>query len=322
ASFHLPDLLSTWPWLRRINPHYLDVKEESAYWLQSFNALSSKAQRAFNACDFTLLTALSYPDFDKEQLRTASDLMHLFFLYDEKTDVESPSGVQAIANVTMNSLRNPSSHRARDEPLMGEVMRQFWRRASKSANKNAQRRFIEHFDLHTKAMTQQAEDRSRNYLPMRNIKSYMELRRLTIATRPAFTVLEFFLDLPDEVFQHPSVDDLITCGTDLIILSNDVYSYHVEAARGDAGHNIITIVMNDLQVDLSTALQCVEGYAENARNRFINGLVNVPSFGISVDEQLSIYLHGIGNCVRGHDSWCFESERYFGKVGKDVQKDR
>ncbi|KAL4252933.1 Terpene synthase [Abortiporus biennis] len=317
THIQFPDLLATWPWSRRINPHYDQVKEESKIWLESFNALSPKAQRAFNACDFALLTALCYPDLDREQLRTASDLMHLFFLYDEQTDVEDVGGAEHIANVTMKSLRNPYDTHISGEPIMAEVTRQFWRRAIKYANRDPQRRFVEFFDPHTKAITQQAEDRSHNYLPMRSIESYLELRRLTIATRPAFTILEFTLNLPEEVFQEKVIDDLIICASDLIIISNDVYSYPKEASSGDDGHNIITIVMSEHHVDLVGAINWVEEYANDTKERFTTMRKNIPSFGRDVDAQLAIYLDGVANFVRGHDSWCFESERYFGKNALD-----
>ena len=53
TSFRLPDTLAGWPWPRRINPHYAEVKAASAAWLESFHAFGPKAQRAFNLCDFS-----------------------------------------------------------------------------------------------------------------------------------------------------------------------------------------------------------------------------------------------------------------------------
>lgn len=58
-SFRLPDTLATWPWPRRVNPHYAEVKAASAAWLESFHAFSPKAQKAFNVCDFSELSVIS-----------------------------------------------------------------------------------------------------------------------------------------------------------------------------------------------------------------------------------------------------------------------
>ena len=52
-TFHLPNFLDNWPWPRRINPHYDEVKLEGCTWLEDFGVFSPRAQRAFNACNFS-----------------------------------------------------------------------------------------------------------------------------------------------------------------------------------------------------------------------------------------------------------------------------
>lgn len=49
----IPNMLARWPWPRRINPYYAEVKKESAAWTASFGAFSPKAQHAFDRCDFS-----------------------------------------------------------------------------------------------------------------------------------------------------------------------------------------------------------------------------------------------------------------------------
>lgn len=77
----LPDTLRNWPWPRHLNPYYEVCKEESAAWLETFQAFTPKAQKAFNRCDFSesfflvllnllkissdLLASLAYPLLDK-----------------------------------------------------------------------------------------------------------------------------------------------------------------------------------------------------------------------------------------------------------------
>ncbi|KAI0331584.1 hypothetical protein GY45DRAFT_610786 [Cubamyces sp. BRFM 1775] len=58
----LPDTLHTWPWQRRINPHYATVSAAvSVEWIESFRVFSPKVQGAFNMCNFGLLASLAYP---------------------------------------------------------------------------------------------------------------------------------------------------------------------------------------------------------------------------------------------------------------------
>lgn len=51
----IPNTLANWPWPRTINSHYESCKAESAAWVESFQAFSPKAQKAFNKCDFSRL---------------------------------------------------------------------------------------------------------------------------------------------------------------------------------------------------------------------------------------------------------------------------
>lgn len=75
-------------------------------------------------------------------------------------------------------------------------------------------------DQHTAAMTEQAGDRGRGYLPMRNTASYLGLRRHTMGAKPAFAFLAFDFDLPAHVLEDPKVESLEIWGADLLILSN------------------------------------------------------------------------------------------------------
>ncbi|EMD35700.1 terpene cyclase, partial [Gelatoporia subvermispora B] len=236
VKFRLPETLEGWPWPRRINPHYEEVKAESAAWFRSFNAFSTKAQRAFDLCDFSLLASLAYPTLSKEHLRTSCDMMNLFFVFDEYTDIRGPDEVEQLANVVMDALRNPEKERPAGECVVGEVARQFWHLGVQTASKTSQTRFLEVFDRYTKAVVDQARDRSA--ARMRTIEEYFEIRRLTIGTDPSYVPIEFAMDLPAEVYHHPTITALSLDVTDIILIDNDLCSYNKEQAAGDDLHNI------------------------------------------------------------------------------------
>jgi hypothetical protein len=161
--FFLPETLSKWPWKRSINPLYHQVKSESSAWIRSFNAFSPKAQRAFDLCDFSewclgrssvnsfrhrildLLASLAYPLEQKgtflfspcssvtdtlslcsmlDVVRAGCDLMNLFFLFDEYTDVADPNEAQRLAAIVMDAIRNPDKPRPLGECVVGEAARQ------------------------------------------------------------------------------------------------------------------------------------------------------------------------------------------------------
>lgn len=162
---HLPDTLVSWPWPRTINPHYEDCKRESSAWAESFHAFGPKAQAAFNKCDFSrsrsskqrissptytriyldLLASLAYASLDRGKIqslaiylghtayadlhsagcRVGCDLMNLFFIFDEWSDVSSAHETRVQADVIMAALREPHKPRPSDEWVGGEVTRQY-----------------------------------------------------------------------------------------------------------------------------------------------------------------------------------------------------
>ncbi|EPQ53471.1 terpenoid synthase [Gloeophyllum trabeum ATCC 11539] len=301
TGFYLPDGLAKWPWTRQLNPNYPVVKAESQAWLEAFGAMDDHAQRSFNKCDFSLLACLAYPLEDK----------------DEK-------GVRAQADAILDALHHPHTARPADESILGEVARQFWERAILTMSQNSQKRFLEVFGPHANSMVQQAKDRGRRYRDRRSIDSYLSVRRGTIAAKLAFAILEADLDLPNKVKEHPLIVELELCCMDMLILSNDMYSYNVEQAKGDDGHNIVTVVMHEKHTDIDGAMEWVGGHYRHITTQFLEDRDKIPSWarGHEIDAQVSRYIEGLGHWARGHDQWCFETERYFGKDGLETQEKR
>ncbi|KNZ77923.1 hypothetical protein J132_03200, partial [Termitomyces sp. J132] len=83
----------------------------------------------------------------------------------------------------------------------------------------------------------------------------------------------------EEVFEDPLIRRLSNICVDLIILSNDICSYNVEQARGDADHNLVTILMHHENLDLNEAMKWIGDYASKIVREFLNDLDHVPSFG-------------------------------------------
>jgi len=319
-KIRLPNLLADWPYPRHLNPHYSQARAESSSWIQRFHAFRPSAQRAFDACDFNLLSAFAYPNMNEDQLRTACDFMNLVFVFDEQSDLQDDKGAQLLANIIMDALRNPHTPRPLGEPILGEIARQFWERAIQDATPSCQKRFIETFELYASSVVEQAHDRTHG--TQRDIATYFDLRRETIGATSAFALLEMNMNLPDHVLQHPIIVALTRTCIDLIILGNDLYSYNVEQARGDEEHNLLTIVMKELSIDVHGAIDWLESLNAKLVVQYASLYQRVPSWREPIDSQLREYVHGIANWVRANEEWSFESQRYFGEKGPQVQKRR
>ncbi|KDR69691.1 hypothetical protein GALMADRAFT_1352301 [Galerina marginata CBS 339.88] len=304
---YLPETMVDWPWPRAINPHYEEVKAASNAWFQSFKPFTTQSQLAFNKCDF-------------EHLRTGCDLMNLFFVVDEYTDIEPAPVVREMVDVVIDALNHPHKPRPDGEILLGEVARQFWQLAIETATPSSQEHMVDSFTAYLESVVQQAYDRDNNVI--RSIDAYFENRRQNIGARPSYVPLELDLNLPDHVFYHPVVEELSYYIADLIILDNDIASYNKEQATGDDRHNILTIVMHELNTNFDGAMEWVVSYHSEVETKFLDGLKRIPSWGPETDRQIQHYIYGLANWPRCNDCWNFESGRYFGSKGSEIQKTR
>ena len=90
--------------------------------------------------------------------------------------------------------------------------------ATKTASLSSQRHFLKSMSEYLDSVVQQAYDRDGNMV--RTIDAYLEYRQTNIGIRPSFFALELELDLPYDVFYHPSILELSDCITDMVIVGN------------------------------------------------------------------------------------------------------
>ncbi|KAJ7811924.1 terpenoid synthase [Mycena olivaceomarginata] len=297
--YYLPDTLRNWPWKQLIlNPHYREARNESFAWLESFCRLTPAARKALYKGAFDLFCAQVYPKATLYNLRSCCDLMHTFFALDDETD--SVDGVQArvLCDIAMDAVENPDKPRPEEESIIGEITRQFWQRASAQAPKAARERFVKSWGLYLGSVA--------SYIC--SMDEYMASRRLNIGCDPSFVLLEISLDLdlPHEVMEHPRHHI-------------DMVSYKKEVLTNSADYNIT----------LRGAIKWISHRNDELVGRFLetkedilNHRNGVPSWGEDIDIQVAKYIDGLGQWIRGHDEWSFNSERYFGDKGLEIQQTR
>ncbi|THH12036.1 hypothetical protein EW146_g7845 [Bondarzewia mesenterica] len=325
----LADLLADWPWSRSLNPLYEEVKAESSAWVASFKPFNAKAQDAFDRCDFGgfffpsrrnlwwaaaslffalypgLFAALAYPNFDKARLRTCMDIIHFFFVFDAYSDVADEVTVNAQREIIMDALRHPHTPRPDDECVLGEMARQMWARASPTATPRAQKRFVETFDVYTAAVVTEAKDRCIQNI--RNIESYLSVRRCTVGVMPCLVLLELKDALDESIAEHPAIIRLEEITVDMMILENDT---------GLAAHNIVNAIIHEKGTDVHGALQWVEQYHDTLAREFLEIQQHIP-----LSEEVEQYVWGIGNWLKGVYCWHFESGRYFRGAGLQLYQE-
>lgn len=96
----------------------------------------------------------------------------------------------------------------------------FWKRAASLTRPGSPclKHFVDTSEAYLTAVTREAEDRANQ--TVHSIKDYLTLRRDTCGARPTLALIEFGLDLPEEVTSHPVLVSLREAAVDLIILVN------------------------------------------------------------------------------------------------------
>ena len=83
---------------------------------------------------------------------------------------------------------------------------------------------------------------------------------------------------------------------------------------------MLTVYMHARKASLQEAIdwlgkkldRCVEEFVHLQHQRFWDDT--------ALDEVVRGHILGLGELVRGHNSWAFEGKRYFGKEGMSVQE--
>ncbi|PFH50636.1 hypothetical protein AMATHDRAFT_3814 [Amanita thiersii Skay4041] len=319
AKIILPDLVSHCDFKLHHSRYRKLVTVATKKWLFKGDNLDSKKRDAFHGLKAGLLTSMCYPNAGYPQLRVVNDFLTYLFHLDNLSDDMDNRGTRAIGDAVMNSLYHPYTYHCKAR--VGRMAKDFYKRTIPTASLGTQQRFLETFEFFFQSVTQQAMDRAAGNIP--DLESYISLRRDTSGCKPCWALIEFAnnLHIPDEVMEHPTIRSLGEAANDLVTWSNDIFSYNVEQSKGDT-HNMIPVVMNEHGLDLQSAVDFVGAMCKQSIDRFKQERANLPSWGPEIDREVSIYVDGLADWIVGSLHWSFESERYFGKKGREIKKTR
>ncbi|KAG6888069.1 hypothetical protein C0992_009725, partial [Termitomyces sp. T32_za158] len=213
---------------------------------------------------------------------------------------------QKLADAVMDVVCNPDKVRPAHEGVVGEALRQVWKSIENVASEAACGRLIKRLGSCMTAIVQEVQDRALGYV--RDIDEYLPVRHETLGAKLSFSVLEFQLNLPDKIFEDPVIQRLINACLDLIILTNDIYSYNVEQARGIGGHNLVAVLMKHKHFTLTETMGWISDCGSSIVHGFLSDLKQVPYFGEEYQADVERYLHGMA--------------KYFGINGSEIQQSR
>lgn len=94
----------------------------------------------------------------------------------------------------------------------------------------------------------------------------------------------------------------------------------MEQAKGHTGNNVITVLMKEKGFTLQEAFDFVGQEFQRLIDSFLVSETEIPSWGPDVDVAVGSYVAAMRYWVVGNLHWSFESQRYFGSEGAEIQK--
>lgn len=85
---------------------------------------------------------------------------------------------------------------------------------------------------------------------------------------------------------------------------------------------MVTVVMNQDNLDVQDAVDFVWAKCKDAHERFIENKKKLPSWDEKTDKDVAVYIDGLMDWMVGNVYWSYQSERYFGKSGSEVRETR
>ncbi|KAI1172830.1 terpene synthase metal binding domain-containing protein [Nemania sp. FL0916] len=301
-----------------VNTGYEAIRPESENWIKNAMSLPPQQHKRVQDGDFTYFSAIMLPKAYPEKLKIVSDWGNWIFIFDDLFDegelgwdVESS---QKIVNELLPVMLPSNIDRWSDNPII-------------QAHDSIFRRLATTFSRDTSAewncivgVLQHVKDRTTDRTI--TVQEMLDTRRSSAGIVAMYALIEsaYELNIPDEVFNHPTIKALEDLGVECIAISNDILSYRKEEAD-NCPFNMVTVCRKNG----SSAQKAVDEVASMLYTRFDAWeeiSKSIPNWGEDIDSQVHQYIQGIQNIVQANTSWSFRSGRYFGPEAEKIRQSR
>ncbi|KAF7333961.1 Terpene cyclase [Mycena sanguinolenta] len=298
----LPDIHKRWPFPIVYSRWEDTVSPETLAWLESLSILSAAHLRKYHEpVNFCHLTSMAYAHFaDREQFRVACDMLNILFVVDDITDNMSAAEVRQMSVISLEGLRDWETPRPSMEHPVGELHRSFSERFRGVASSYLVDRFITNYELHLKAVVDEADERDRNVAQYQCASTYFLYR--TKSRR-------VFLNDARVVRVERLGNDLLQSAITNVD-SQDIVSFNVEQAR-NAPHNAVIVVMHEWGLSAQDALDFVGRWYCEAAEEFLEAMQDLPPCSVTIRTRVKAYFHAIGTWVTSNYEWGLRTRRYF-----------
>lgn len=307
-NMSLPSLFCPFP--SAINKHAETVHQQTLKWVLCFNLVGGdEAYQRLCKSKFGWLVARAYPDAPLEELQIVSDWTIWLFILDDYFDelAKQPNQLADICTKFIDILKG-SNVTIREETL-ADGLRDIRQRLLQKVTPEWMLRFIGRVEECLKSWVWEVTNRVYGITP--DLATYIKMRPFTGGLYTVIEMIELTqkINLAKEVRENALVQSLTLITNNVVNYSNDIFSLYKEIKRGDV-HNLVLIIQHQYQLHLQESIDRSIKLYNSQMQAFIDLEQHLPSFGTSVDCELTRYVSVLRSMMRGHLDWLWASGRY------------
>ncbi|MGZ3460125.1 MAG: terpene synthase family protein [Archangium sp.] len=270
--------------------------------------------RRFDASQFGLLAAYTYPWGTRERLELCNDWHVWLFLFDDEADEQAevgqrPEYLQQYVESCLRVLRGGTLR-----PDATPLERFTWDLRERAC-RLASQRWLERFsadaeDYLYRGTLPAARHWAAGTVPQ--LEPYIEQRAMDSAMYTAQDLMEFAREgqeLPEALFRLPLVQRMRHLCTRVVGLTNDLFSFEKEVLWHRNPNNFVHVLRVNRGLDLETAIAQAIELINADTEVFIASEQELLASG-PVDPRVLAYVEGMKAWVSGNVRWSLVTGRY------------
>ncbi|KAM5373077.1 hypothetical protein ACJA88_008605 [Fusarium oxysporum] len=213
-----------------VNPHHFKVKAAADAFIADYLKMEKHEVEKNRKADFCFCASAMASHADAEALRTMVDWLNWIFYFDEGQLDRDPVAAEKEIRHTLAVLEDGTETPDREQYPMLYLFRTIWDRVKKAG--------LPKELLYGALLLASVEATRDGDGQPRTEEDYIRMRRRTVGGYPCISLIAYAhnVNLSQEAFEHPSVQECIAVGCELAWIHIDIVSYKkdVKSAQKDS----------------------------------------------------------------------------------------
>ncbi|KAK7704485.1 Cell wall endo-beta-1,3-glucanase [Diaporthe eres] len=224
--------------------------------------------------------------------------------FDEGHLKEDPAAAAEEVRETITIMEGGAPRYTPESNPIRYLFQTCWDRLSAVSSPEMQQRWIDQHKRYFAQLLVQVDQQVGGDNFKRDVDAYMDLRRGTIGGYAAISLSQYGEDinLPQHVYDHPSLQECMTISSDLVVLVNDVLSYRKDLELG-VDHNLISLLMERDYLTIQQAFDKIGDMTNECYRRWYLALADLPSYGEKIDREVMKFVEICRAMAQGNLYW-------------------